>query len=109
MSELNRRVGNHDLVVTSPAAYLLVVDYGNATVRHRTHIVGGPVPWYWGTAVFGPQAVLHDYPTAKSLGTIYYVDVPGQPTALPPPEGSRRIARRRCFSTICLTVYASSF
>ncbi|HEV2309281.1 MAG TPA: glycosyltransferase family 39 protein, partial [Acidimicrobiia bacterium] len=101
--ELNARVARGDLVVASPAAYLLLLHYGDAATRRETHIVARSVPWYWGTAIFPPRAVLHHYP--PSPGTVFYVDVPGQPDALRPPTTYERDGPRRCDSTICLSVY----
>ena len=101
---VNGRVRPGDLVVTSPAAYLLVLHYGDATVRAHTHIVSRDVPWYWGTAVFPKGAVLRRYPSDAS-GTVFYVDVPGQPSALRPSGSYERDGPRRCYSSICLTVY----
>jgi hypothetical protein len=81
--------------------------YGNAATRSRTRIVSTSVPWYWGTAVFPPGAVLPGYPVRGSnADRIFYVQVPGQPSATAPPTGYRAVHRRRCYSTICLTVYA---
>jgi 4-amino-4-deoxy-L-arabinose transferase-like glycosyltransferase len=101
--QVNARVARGDLVVASPAAYLLLLHYGNATARRATHIVARDVPWYWGTAIFPPDAVLRRYPA--STGTVFYVDVPGQPHALRPPTTYEQDGPRRCESTICLSVY----
>ena len=106
---INGHVGPHDLVITSPAAYLLVLEYGDAAVRRQTHIVSNDVPWYWGTALFPRDAVLKRYPSPDGhLGTIYYIDVPGQPAARQPPKVERLLKPRRCYGTICLSTYARS-
>ena len=101
--QVNARVAQGDLVVASPAAYLLLLHYDNATAQRATHIVARNVPWYWGTAIFPPGAVLRHYPA--SPGTVFYVDVPGQPHSLRPPTTYERDGPRRCDSTICLSVY----
>jgi 4-amino-4-deoxy-L-arabinose transferase-like glycosyltransferase len=104
---LNGHIGPHDLVSSAPAAYLLLLRYGGATTRAHTRIVAADVPWYWGTAAFPRGAVLHAYPAdvLTMRGTIDFVDVPGQPRAIAPPLPYRAVRGRRCFSTICLTVY----
>ncbi len=102
---LDRDVHVGDVVSATPAAYLLVEQYADARVRQRTHIVARDVAWYWGTAVFPAHAIWSHYPTSAAGTKIFYVDVPGQPTALPPPRTARPLGTRRCFSTICLIVY----
>jgi 4-amino-4-deoxy-L-arabinose transferase-like glycosyltransferase len=102
---VNARVARGDLVVASPAAYLLLLHYGSAAARGETHIVSRDVPWYWGTAIFPPGAVLGHYPASGASGTVFYVDVPGQPSAIAPPTTYERDGPRRCYSTICLSVY----
>jgi mannosyltransferase len=105
--DLGRQVRGHDLVASSPASYLLLLAYGNVATRSRTRIVSTNVPWYWGTAVFPPGAVLRGYPVrGSSADRIFYVQVPGQPSATAPPSGYRAVRPRRCYSTICLTEYA---
>jgi mannosyltransferase len=107
-SDVGRQVRGQDLVASSPASYLLLLAYGNPATRSRTRIVSTDVPWYWGTAVFPPGAVLRHYPVRGSDVTdrIFYVQVPGQPSAASPPAGYRPVHPRHCYSTICVTVYA---
>jgi len=100
---LNERVARGDVVAASPAAYLLLLHYGNAVAGGETHIVAHDVPWYWGTAIFPPHAVLAQYPA--SSGTVYLVNVPGQPAARRPPSSYEKDGPTRCYSTICLSVY----
>jgi mannosyltransferase len=107
-NDVGRQIQGQDLVASSPASYLLLLAYGNQATRSRTRIVSTNVPWYWGTAVFPPGAVLRRYPVRGSGATdrIFYVQVPGQPSAASPPVGYRPVHPRRCYSTICVTVYA---
>jgi hypothetical protein len=106
-SSVGRQLRRGDLVASSPASYLLMLAYGNAGTRGRTRIVAADVPWYWGTAVFPPGAVLRHYPGGASApARIFDVQVPGQPSATTPPAGYRPVRPRRCYSTICVTVYA---
>jgi mannosyltransferase len=104
---VGRQVRGQDVVASSPASYLLLLAYGTAATRSRTRIVATDVPWYWGTAVFPPGGVLHRYPVRALTANdrIFYVQVPGQPSATSPPAGYRAVHRRRCYSTICVTVY----
>jgi mannosyltransferase len=105
--DVGRQVRGQDLVASSPASYLLLLAYGTPAVRSRTRIVSADVPWYWGTAVFPPGGVLRRYPVHAPNATdrIFYVQVPGQPSATAPPAGYRPVHPRRCYSTICMTVY----
>jgi mannosyltransferase len=105
--DLGRQVRGQDLVASSPASYLLLLAYGNPATRSRTRIVSRDVPWYWGTAVFPPGGVLRRYPVRAGSADdrIFYVEVPGQPSAASPPAGYRPVHPRRCYSTICVTVY----
>jgi len=106
--DVGRQLRGQDLVASSPASYLLLLAYGTPATRIRTRIVSSSVPWYWGTAVFPPGGVLRTYPArpANAHDRIFYVEVPGQPRAASPPAGYRPVHPRRCYSTICVTVYS---
>jgi hypothetical protein len=104
---LQRQAGPHDLIDATPSQYLLVEYYESAALRSRTHVVGGDVAWYWGTAAFGPAAVLGRVPddVLNSAAAIYLVHRPS--------EGAERIpagyvARSsRCWVDVCVTAYVA--
>ena len=103
---LDRGVHAGDVVSVAPAAYLLVVQYADASVRQRTHIVARHVAWYWGTAVFPAHAILVAVSdVSRGNEDLLRRRARVQPAALPPPRTDQRVRARRCFSTICLSVY----
>ena len=107
VTHVNGRVQPGDLVVSSPAAYLLMVQYGDAAARRETHIVSRTSRGTGEPRCFPAPRCGAPIPPALARGTatIYYVDVPGQPRAIRPPAPYEPSGPRRCYSTICLTVY----
>ena len=106
LPEIEARAGAHDLVVADPDHYLLVLAEGSPSVVARLHVLAqADPPWYFGTAAYPPDAVLHAVPddVVANRGLIFYVGDPGStPTLLPP--GYREQARR-CVTNTCLAVY----
>jgi 4-amino-4-deoxy-L-arabinose transferase-like glycosyltransferase len=99
------RLHEHDFVDASPRDYLLLLYYGDANLRARTHIVATHEAWFWGTALYPPDALVPATPaaTVQNGGTIYWVDDAGKPLKGKPPAYA--IERYQCFSTVCLAIY----
>jgi hypothetical protein len=106
VSELDARVGDHDLVDASWAHYLVLLDESGPRTRSRLHVLASSdPPWYVGTAAYPPGAVIHAVPAdvTANRGRIFWVADPG---AAPPllPAGYRS-AESRCAVEVCLTIY----
>jgi len=109
LPEIEARVGAHDLVAADPDHYLLVLAEGSPSVVARLHVLAeADPPWYFGTAAYPPDAVVHAVPddVGANRGLIFYVGDPGSTPALLPP-GYREQARR-CVTDTCLVVYGAS-
>ena len=107
LPEIESRAGSHDLVATDPDHYFAVLAQGGPRTLARLHVLAAAdPPWYFGTAAYPPDAVVHSVPAdvTSAGGTIFYVADPG---ATPPslPAGYRFLARR-CAVRVCLTTYA---
>jgi 4-amino-4-deoxy-L-arabinose transferase-like glycosyltransferase len=89
-----------DLVVAYPSEYLLVRYYGDRATVDSTRSLAVNVPWFWGTAVYPPGAVLHALPRPGS-SDVWYVYEPGNPM---PNTGGYRIASTRCWTGVCVTM-----
>jgi hypothetical protein len=62
-------------------------------------------PWYFGTAAYPPDALIHSVPAdvTAARGAIFYVADPGAaPPSLPPAYGE---TEQRCVIAACLTIY----
>lgn len=107
LPEIESRAGPHDLVAADPDHYLPLLDEGGPAVLARLHVLDAvDPPWYFGTAAYPPDAVVHSVPAdvAAAGGTVFYVADPGAtPPSLPP--GYRR-TEQRCVIAACLTIYA---
>jgi hypothetical protein len=107
LPDIESRVGHHDLVAADPNHYLSLLAEGSPAVRARLHVLAvSDPPWYFGTAAYPPDAVIHSIPADVTVagGAIFYVADPG---ATPPslPTGYVRVAER-CAIGVCLTTYA---
>lgn len=106
LPEIESRVGPHDLVAADPNHYLLLLADASPTVRARLHVLAASdPPWYFGTAAYPPDAVIHSVPAAVTAagGTIFYVADPGAAPPLLPPGYVR--LDQRCLVEVCLTTY----
>ena len=74
------------MVTAYPSEYLLVLYYADRDVAGADAVLAGSVPWFWGTAVYPPNA---DCITCLRIGpgggAPWYVYEPGDP--LPPDRG----------------------
>ncbi|MHB8488702.1 MAG: glycosyltransferase family 39 protein [Candidatus Dormibacteria bacterium] len=90
------------LVTAYPSEYLLVRYYAGGAIAARTRSVAISVPWFWGTAVYPPNAVLHELPLpSPGAGAVWYVYEPGEP--LPPNSGGYTVSGTRCWTGVCVT------
>ena len=95
------------LVTAYPSEYLLVRYYADSAVAARTRAVATSVPWFWGTAVYPPNAVLHQLPQpSPGASAIWYVYEPGDP--LPPAHGGYTASNTRCWTGVCVTMLSPS-
>ena len=106
LPEIESRVGPHDLVATDPDHYYAVLAQGGPRTLARLHVLAAAdPPWYFGTAAYPRDAVVHSVPAdvTSAGGTVFYVADPG---ATPPtfPPGYRFLARR-CAVRVCVTTY----
>jgi 4-amino-4-deoxy-L-arabinose transferase-like glycosyltransferase len=103
---IEARMGAHDLVAADPDHYLLALAEGSPSLVARLHVLAAAdPPWYFGTAAYPPDAVVHAVPdeVVANGGLIFYVGDPGSTPALLPP-GYREQARQ-CVTDTCLAVY----
>ncbi len=89
------------IVAAYPSEYLLVLYYADRDVATQARVLAGSVPWFWGTAVYPADAVLHSVPSAT-----WYVYEPGDP--LPPDPGSYTVSDTRCWTGVCVTMLSPS-
>ncbi len=88
------------LVAAYPSEYLLVRYYGDHATVDNTRSLAVNVPWFWGTAVYPPGAILHALPRPGS-SDVWYVYEPGDPM---PNATGYRIANTRCWTGVCVTM-----
>jgi 4-amino-4-deoxy-L-arabinose transferase-like glycosyltransferase len=95
------------IVTAYPSEYLLVLYYADHDVAARARVLAGSVPWFWGTAVYPANAVLHTLPQAAA-GSVaaWYVYEPGDP--LPSDRGSYTVSGTRCWTGVCVTMLSPS-
>jgi len=108
LPEIEARTGAHDLVAADPDHYLLVLAEGSPSVVARLHVLAvADPPWYFGTAAYPPDAVIHAVPddVVANRSLIYYVGDPGSTPPLLPP--AYREQSRRCVTDTCLVVYGA--
>jgi hypothetical protein len=90
------------VVLGSPANYLLILYDATPRVTAHTEVVSSNVPWYWGTAAFPPGAIVAS--VRDTGGTIYVVGDPGEPPpALP---AGYRWRSSLCAFQVCVNAYA---
>ena len=107
LPEIDSRVGSNDLVATDPDHYFAVLAQGGPQTLARLHVLAAAdPPWYFGTAAYPPDAVVHSVPAdvTSAGGTIFYVADPG--AASPSLPAGYRFTARRCAIRVCLTTYA---
>ena len=76
-------------------------------VAARARVVAATVPWFWGTAVYPPDAALHTVAQLLSGSTVlWYVYEPGEP--LPPPRSGYTLSNARCWTGVCVTMLKPS-
>jgi 4-amino-4-deoxy-L-arabinose transferase-like glycosyltransferase len=95
-----------EVVTSYPSEYLLVLYYANSNMG-TVRSLATSVPWFWGTAVYPPNAVLHRVPSFEpGEGAPWYVYEPGDP--LPPYRGSYAVSDTRCWTGVCVTMLSPS-
>jgi 4-amino-4-deoxy-L-arabinose transferase-like glycosyltransferase len=91
------------VVTAYPSEYLLVLYYAGHDIAARARVVATSVPWFWGTAVYPPDAALHTVAQLLSGSTtLWYVYEPGEP--LPPPRAGYTLSNVRCWTGVCVTM-----
>ncbi len=93
-----------DLVAAYPSEYLLVRYYGDGAIAGNTRSLAVNVPWFWGTAVYPPGAVLHALPRHGS-SAVWYVYEPGDPM---PNTAGYHIESTSCWTGVCVTMLSLS-
>ena len=93
-----------DLVAAYPSEYLLVRYYGDGAIAGDTRSLAVNVPWFWGTAVYPPGAVLHALPRHGS-SAVWYVYEPGDPM---PNTAGYHIESTSCWTGVCVTMLSLS-
>jgi mannosyltransferase len=90
------------VVLPSPANYLLILYDATPRVAADTEVVSSNVPWFWGTAAYPPGAIVTS--VRDTGGTIYAVGDPGeQPPPLPAGYSWRSSL---CAFQVCVNAYA---
>ena len=104
VAALESRAGAHDVIAAYPSEYLLVLYYGDASIDQRTRSIASSIPWFWGTAVYPPDATLTAVPPASGSGggVVWYVSQPGDPP--PPGAGAYTSDGRTCWTGVCVTM-----
>jgi 4-amino-4-deoxy-L-arabinose transferase-like glycosyltransferase len=102
------RTSTADRIVTAyPSEYLLVLYYADRDVAAHARSLASSVPWFWGTAVYPPSAVLHTVPQSPAGAVAaWYVYEPGDP--LPPDRASYAVSGTRCWTGVCVTMLSPS-
>ncbi len=104
VASLDSSAGARDLIAAYPSEYLLVLYYGDASLDARTRAIASSIPWFWGTAVYPPDAMLTAVPPASgSGGGRGLVRLATRRSA---GTGSRRVHRdgRSCWTGVCVTM-----
>ncbi len=103
VAAVTRMSGPPQLVTTYPSEYLLVRYYADDEVASRTRSIATSVPWFWGTAVYPPGAVMARLPQpSPGAGALWYVYEPGDP--LPPGHAGYAVSGTRCWTGVCVTM-----
>lgn len=107
VTAVTRMSGPSQLVTIYPSEYLLVRYYADAAVVSRTRSIATSVPWFWGTAVYPPGAVMLRLPQpSPGAGALWYVYEPGDP--LPPGHAGYAVSGTRCWAGVCVTMLTPS-
>ena len=103
VADVSRVAAPGEIVTAYPSEYLLVLYYANHGLGARTRALGVNVPWFWGTAVYPPGAVLHALPrSSPGPSDAWYVYEPGDP--LPPVGSGYTVSGTRCWTGVCVTM-----
>jgi 4-amino-4-deoxy-L-arabinose transferase-like glycosyltransferase len=103
VAAITRTSASGDLVTAYPSEYLLVLYYAPGSIAAHARSLASSVPWFWGTAVYPANAVLHSVPFSPSRSDgVWYVYEPGDP--LPPDPGSYTASDTRCWTGVCVTM-----
>jgi 4-amino-4-deoxy-L-arabinose transferase-like glycosyltransferase len=103
VADISQAAAPGELVTAYPSEYLLVLYYANHDLAARTRALGSNVPWFWGTAVYPPGAVLHALPqSSPGTSDAWYVYEPGDP--LPPVGSGYTVSGARCWTGVCVTM-----
>jgi 4-amino-4-deoxy-L-arabinose transferase-like glycosyltransferase len=93
-----------DLIAAYPSEYLLIRYYGDQAIVDNTRSLARSVPWFWGTAVYPPRAILHGLPRPASR-VVWYVAEPGDPL---PNTAGYHLGSTRCWTGVCVTMLSPS-
>jgi len=103
LAAITRSGAPGDIVTAYPSEYLLVLYYADRDVAARTRVLATNVPWFWGTAVYPPGAIVHTVPQVSVGGRdAWYVYEPGDP--LPSDPGGYMVSGTRCWTGVCVTM-----
>ena len=103
LAAIARTMTTGETVTAYPSEYLLVLYYADRDVAAQARVLAGNVPWFWGTAVYPPDVVLHTVPpVSDGAQGPWYVYEPGDP--LPPARGSYTVSGTRCWTGVCVTM-----
>ena len=104
LAAVEGQMARGDLVAAYPSEYLLVRYYGDPAIVASSRSLAGNVPWFWGTAVYPPGAILHALPR-PATGIVLYVAEPGDPM---PNTAGYRVESTRCWTGVCVTMLSPS-
>jgi 4-amino-4-deoxy-L-arabinose transferase-like glycosyltransferase len=104
LAAVQRQMAPGDLVAAYPSEYLLVRYYGDHVITANARSLAVNVPWFWGTAVYPRDAILHALPR-PATGVVFYVAEPGDPM---PNTAGYRVESTRCWTGVCVTMLSPS-
>jgi 4-amino-4-deoxy-L-arabinose transferase-like glycosyltransferase len=91
------------IVAAYPSEYLLVLYYGGPAIVEQARSMAVNVPWFWGTAVYPPDVVLHQMPDpVTGTSDVFYVSEPGDPG--PAHTVGWDVGFPRCWTGVCVTM-----
>jgi hypothetical protein len=91
------------IVAAYPSEYLLVLYYGGPAIVEQARSMAVNVPWFWGTAVYPPDVVLHQMPDlVTGTSDVFYVSEPGDPG--PAHTVGWDVGTPRCWTGVCVTM-----
>jgi 4-amino-4-deoxy-L-arabinose transferase-like glycosyltransferase len=106
IAAISRTATAGQIVTAYPSEYLLVLYYADSEVAAHARALASSVPWFWGTAVYPPNAVLHEVPQSSADTTTWYVYEPGDPP--PPDRTAYTVSGTRCWTGVCVTMLSPS-